>query len=277
MGLVFAILMSAAVVTAAKAPLCVGEPAAGHASVTALPDAYWRAVPVWADLTVQERDLLARVSIAQRNRRSNQNRAIFRSETPKDIVDVPGHPGTQFAAEGVAPLLKMVEDARAHLAKVDPKGEIALGSGYRAYEEQLKQWPLKLKIYFLRHKQALAAHFKNGSYTDDAVCALRETASPLYAFPGYSNHQSGRAIDFRTRVGAKGPLLVANTKEDAKRAWCQTPLYLWLIVHAREYGFVQDDIDEPWHWEFDPAAARDPKRTGFIAPSCRMDAQPRPR
>lgn len=271
MGSLFAVLIAAsAVISNPKAPHCVGEPLAGHASVIALPDSYWRAVPAWAGLTVQERDLLARVSIAQRNRRSKQNGIVFKSETPADIVDVPGHPGTRFAADGVAPLLRMVAEARAHLAKADPKGAIELGSGYRAYEEQLKQWPIKLKMYFLRHKQTLAAHLKNNAYTDDAVCALRETASGLYAFPGYSNHQSGRAIDFRTRVGASGPLLVANTKEDAKRAWCQTPLYLWLIVHARAHGFVQDDIDEPWHWEYDPAAARDPKRAGFIAPSCRM-------
>lgn len=46
--------------------------------------------------------------------------------------------------------------------------------------------------------------------------------------PGYSNHQSGRAIDFGLWDGT----------ED------------WLREHAKEYGFRRTVRREPWHYEF---------------------------
>ena len=46
--------------------------------------------------------------------------------------------------------------------------------------------------------------------------------------PGYSNHQSGRAIDFGLWDGT----------ED------------WLRQHAKEYGFRRTVRREPWHYEF---------------------------
>lgn len=51
----------------------------------------------------------------------------------------------------------------------------------------------------------------------------------LAAKPGYSNHQSGHALDLNT--SAPG---VAN----------------WLNNHADEYGFKRTVPGEPWHWEY---------------------------
>ena len=54
------------------------------------------------------------------------------------------------------------------------------------------------------------------------------------ARPGYSNHESGRALDIR---------LDAET-------------YAWLAAHGRKFGFHQTVRSEPWHWEYRPPAKR---------------------
>ena len=51
----------------------------------------------------------------------------------------------------------------------------------------------------------------------------------LAAKPGYSNHQSGQALDL-----------------NSKRAG----VLAWLRSHASEFGFFETIESEPWHWEF---------------------------
>ncbi len=51
----------------------------------------------------------------------------------------------------------------------------------------------------------------------------------LAAAPGYSNHQSGSALDLNTSVGA---------------------VFNWLNAHGGAYGFARTVPSEPWHWEY---------------------------
>ncbi len=51
----------------------------------------------------------------------------------------------------------------------------------------------------------------------------------LAARPGYSNHQSGVALDISTR----------NAR-----------VYTWLKNNARRWGYVRTVPSEPWHWEY---------------------------
>ena len=51
------------------------------------------------------------------------------------------------------------------------------------------------------------------------------------AKPGFSNHQSGRAIDIN---------LLGVPRET----------YEWLKKHAARYGFRRTVPSEPWHWEY---------------------------
>ena len=51
----------------------------------------------------------------------------------------------------------------------------------------------------------------------------------LAARPGYSNHESGRALD------------LCITDYD---------VYAWLEHHASEFGFHRTVVGEPWHWEY---------------------------
>ena len=50
----------------------------------------------------------------------------------------------------------------------------------------------------------------------------------LAAVPGYSNHQSGHALDLNTSAGG---------------------VYSWLSNHGRAYGFRRTVPSEKWHWE----------------------------
>ena len=50
----------------------------------------------------------------------------------------------------------------------------------------------------------------------------------LAAVPGYSNHQSGHALDLNTSAGG---------------------VYSWLASHGHSYGFRRTVPSEKWHWE----------------------------
>jgi LAS superfamily LD-carboxypeptidase LdcB len=51
------------------------------------------------------------------------------------------------------------------------------------------------------------------------------------AKPGYSNHQSGRALDINLLGVPKAT-------------------YAWLVKNAARYGFRRTVASEPWHWEY---------------------------
>jgi hypothetical protein len=68
----------------------------------------------------------------------------------------------------------------------------------------------------MEHQRALYAAFRAGR-------------GNLAALPGFSNHQSGHALDLNV-TGAG--------------------VYRWLDRHAREFGFRRTVPTETWHWEF---------------------------
>lgn len=54
------------------------------------------------------------------------------------------------------------------------------------------------------------------------------------ARPGYSNHQSGHALDLHV----------------------DHDVLAWLTTHAKRFGFHQTVRGEPWHWEFKPTKSK---------------------
>lgn len=59
--------------------------------------------------------------------------------------------------------------------------------------------------------------------------AYRKGTGNLAAPPGYSNHETGRALD----------LVISDYK-----------VYEWLSTHASTFGFHRTVSGEPWHWEY---------------------------
>lgn len=107
--------------------------------------------------------------------------------------------------EGGHPVEKHTADAFYVMAKAAAHDGVNLGivSGFRTMSEQ----------QYLYH-----------CYTS---CSCN--SCNLAAKPGYSNHQSGHALDLNT--GAHG-------------------VYNWLANHAAHYGFKRTVPSEPWHWEW---------------------------
>lgn len=91
--------------------------------------------------------------------------------------------------------------------------------------------------------------------------------------PGYSEHATGYAIDFGIHPSPGCPDL----------QWCMasTPAGLWLIAHARDFGFElsfpannsQNVGWEPWHWRWVGRTARSPGATRARAIFARARAQ----
>ena len=88
--------------------------------------------------------------------------------------------------------------------------------------------------------EAIYPDLKVVNFTDVLAEALGRGGHPDYyrlykqgkgnlaAPPGYSNHQSGKALDLNT--SAKG-------------------VYTWLSKHGATYGFRRTVPSEKWHWE----------------------------
>jgi LAS superfamily LD-carboxypeptidase LdcB len=63
----------------------------------------------------------------------------------------------------------------------------------------------------------------------------RKGEGNLAARPGFSNHESGRALD----------LYITDYR-----------VYAWLERHAATYGFHRTVPGEAWHWEYEPGTER---------------------
>ncbi len=260
--LVAGLLASAPALAASCIP---DKPPADSPVVIALPDAYWRDLPAWSDMPAADRDLLARVSIVQRNIRALKSGAVFSSAVPQDVVPLATAPKESFIATGAPSLDALATAGRDHLRMLDPDSDFYVSDGFRSYAIQLEVWPRNLRKYFERIRDQL--HPVGGRYSDEDVCTLRAYAGSRYAFPGFSHHQSGRAADFHARIGAE-PELDSDSGDDAIARWCKSEIFAWLHHHARSYGFVQEKIDEPWHWVYDPAAAARHEDADYVAKSC---------
>lgn len=262
----WAIVIACVLASPACAASCIpGTPPANSPSLVALPDSYWRTLPAWSDLPDGDRDLLARVSIVQRNTRALNSRLIFSNEVPHNVVPLATSPGESFITDGAAKLDALVTAGRAYLRTLDPNSAFYVSDGFRSYAVQLETWPRNLRKYLGRLRAQLHPD-ANGHYADDDVCTLRAYAGSHYAFPGYSHHQSGRAADFHARLGDT-PELDSDSGGDNIPRWCRSEIFAWLHTNARSYGFIQAKIDEPWHWVYDPAAART-NEADRVATSC---------
>lgn len=115
---------------------------------------------------------------------------------------------------------------RMRLAALKDKVILMPFSGFRSY---------------LYQRNLIANHLKNGRTIDDILTAI--------AIPGFSEHHTGRAIDFH-ELGKN------SLEEDFEK----TASFEWLSQNAGRFHFTmsyprdnkQGIIYEPWHWFFSP-------------------------
>jgi hypothetical protein len=84
----------------------------------------------------------------------------------------------------------------------------------------------------------------NGFYNYDTLVANKNATSPTTrcrtaaAPPGFSNHQTGLAVDW----SYNGSTIGSHS----------SPAFKWMAAHAQTYGFYNFPV-EPWHWSVDGA------------------------
>ncbi|MCL1839526.1 D-alanyl-D-alanine carboxypeptidase family protein [Candidatus Saccharibacteria bacterium] len=104
---------------------------------------------------------------------------------------------------------------------------LTAGSTFRSFEWQRDNCNLSSS-----QKDRLNAQRLTGKV--DRIC---NKDSKMMAPPGYSNHQSGTAIDF-TRSCNNGPA----------KGPCNTAMYRWLKANSTRFGFSQY-VNEYWHYD----------------------------
>jgi len=94
--------------------------------------------------------------------------------------------------------------------------------------------------YNLRKQNVINKNKKN----DDNYLRTASSGNfdPATARPGYSNHNSGLAIDLNCKGAKFGGVIM--------------PIYEWLVLNAYKFGFVRTVTSEEWHWEYRPGKAQ---------------------
>jgi hypothetical protein len=129
-----------------------------------------------------------------------------------------------------------------HAAAFEDGVKLKLTSGYRDPFKNIKTASgkhISTAQYELRRQNVKDKSKKN----DDNYLRTASSGNfnPATARPGYSNHNSGLAIDLNCG-GAKF------------KNFNQT-IYEWLMLNACDYGFVRTVKSEEWHWEYRPGSA----------------------
>lgn len=124
---------------------------------------------------------------------------------PLLLVDIDGKHWAESATASA--FLEMREAAEKQSVRLE------ISSAWRSHDEQVRIW---------RDRQ------------DPTARALYGQA----AAPGWSRHESGRALDIRTGLTAS-----------SFAAGARTDVFRWLEQFAGAYGFKRTVAAEPWHWE----------------------------
>lgn len=132
------------------------------------------------------------------------------AQCPEGIVNIETSGGNMYVCQRIsAQVQAMINDAWGDGVKLS-------GGGFRTAEEQI----------------ALRAQNcgEENIYNQDAIC------KPPTAYPGYSNHESGLAIDFRCDgVGINSQ---------------SSPCFVWLANKSNNSTLINFS-KEPWHWSVD--------------------------
>jgi hypothetical protein len=182
------------------------------------------------------------------------------SRSREFVEDVPAsdlalvEEGQRMRTEAATRCRALLAAARAALDRDKAAGDalaqgcewIKAGSGYRSSSTQFSSWQRNFPRYYERTR-AERARLEGGEHGAAAVAHLARFIGGWLGAPGYSLHNDGRAMDFRTRQG--GHDLGASSAAASIERWKASWLWRWLKQHAGEFGFVEY-AREPWHWNF---------------------------
>ena len=144
---------------------------------------------------------------------------------PSDENAVPGANMKGVVNSRVSGAVKKMVDAAAEAGNT-----LTTVSTFRTMELQQQKW--------------------NQNVSEGNCSETEQLAACDVAKPGFSNHQSGTAIDFA--VSPNGSLNAENSNNtcDDRMRYDDSPSWMWLFDNAENYGYSQLAY-EAWHW--DPA------------------------
>ena len=118
------------------------------------------------------------------------------------------------------------QPVRLRLVTVDGKPvEVATAAAFELMRAAARSSGVSLRIVSAFRTLAEQEYFYNCYRT--GTCNRGHFA----AKPGYSSHQSGRALDLNARTSG---------------------VYEWLRKYAGDFAFFETVENEPWHWEYQP-------------------------
>lgn len=128
----------------------------------------------------------------------------------------PAHAGAARVAKG----FQRGRPVKLHVVPLDwAVVEIATAQAFRAMRRAAAKMGIQLRV---------VSGFRTHTEQAELYRAWRRGYGNRAARPGFSNHQSGRALDL-----------------DIDRR-----SYRWLVGNARRFGFRLTVAGEPWHWEY---------------------------
>lgn len=137
-------------------------------------------------------------------------------------------------------------------------------SGYRdAFDDIKYDGQLLAESQLTLRKQNIKPEYADKNVADSSLFPLKEYFKPATAAPGYSKHNSGKAIDFNTgsRTGnIDSPL--------------DGFLYSWLVRNSWKYGFVRTVSTEEWHFEWIGITAAKSGPYSILSPSPNITKNP---
>lgn len=169
---------------------------------------------------------------------------------------------------------KLLAAANAALATARQAGDaaaakirnISVTSGYRSASRQLKLWRgvFSAEGGYYDTTEAKRQQLPGGPHSEAAIAyLLKPTGSGGFglggriAAPGFSNHQSGTALDFLVNL-TKGGSIKLSSKDSYRAIWRASWFHRWMKANAGRFGFHPIPTEE-WHWEYRPGTESVPQ------------------
>lgn len=180
---------------------------------------------------------------------------------PADLMSIGG--GHQLRKDAAPDMIKLLAKAGEDLKAAQDAGDaaaqtvksISIGSSYRDTKQDFGLWDGYFQQYYNETQKARDAA-DGGEHGAKAVAIMVGHYSESKAAPGFSNHTSGIAVDFKTTEGKV--TLGAYKSQNAQ--WKKSWLHQWLVANAATYNY-EPLSTEAFHWSHkmaEPAPAEPP-------------------
>ncbi|EPE96650.1 peptidoglycan-binding protein [Rhizobium grahamii] len=196
---------------------------------------------------------------------ASKKRKPFSDLDPGRLAKIPGTDVETLASTAEA-AGRILTAANAALREAQARGDadalrtrhIGISSGYRSFAHQRRRW-MELFPKYYRQSQDFRRTLPGGEHSAAAVAyMLRPRKAGGFGLagnigaPGYSNHQSGIAVDF-FQHRTPGHAISNSTASAARARWRASWFYRWLKENAQRFNFKQLETEE-WHWEYQGGA-----------------------